>query len=77
MRKRTDGRAARAQGAALMHQALKSSRLACPACSGELERVARSPLDRLLGLLVPSRRYRCTRGACGWSGLLQARARRA
>jgi len=57
-------------------QALKSDRLACPDCGGDLERVARSFVDRLLGLLVPSRRYRCTRGACGWAGLLQGRVRR-
>jgi len=54
----------------------KSDRLACPDCGGKLQRVARSFLDRLLGLVVASRRYRCTHAACGWGGLLQGRVRR-
>jgi DNA-directed RNA polymerase subunit RPC12/RpoP len=55
-------------------QADKSARLVCPDCRSHLQRVSRSFLDRLLGLLVSSRRYRCVR--CGWGGLLQGRARR-
>lgn len=42
---------------------------ACPRCAGELERIRRTALDRLIGLLAPSRRYRCQCRACGWSGL--------
>jgi len=58
-----------------MH-ALKSDRLVCPDCQGVLLRVPRSLLDRLMGLLVTSRRYRCVRVDCGWCGLLQGRVRR-
>ena len=57
-------------------QALKSDRLVCPDCGSDLERVARSFLDRLLGLIVPSRRYQCTQARCGWGGQLQGRVRR-
>ena len=53
-----------------------SDRLVCPDCRGDLERVRRSLLDRLVGLIVRSRRYRCTRAGCGWNGLLQGRIRR-
>ena len=55
---------------------LKSDRLVCPDCQGVLQRVSRSLLDRLMGLIVTSRRYRCVRASCGWSGLLQGRVRR-
>jgi hypothetical protein len=57
-------------------QARKSDRLVCPECRGHLQRVSRSFLDRLLGLLVRSRRYRCVQAGCGWGGLLQGRVRR-
>jgi uncharacterized protein YbaR (Trm112 family) len=55
-------------------QALKSDRLVCPDCRGNLSRVRRSFLDRMLGLFVASRRYQCVH--CGWGGLLQGRVRR-
>jgi hypothetical protein len=54
----------------------KSDQLVCPDCRGDLLRVRRSFLDRLVGLIVTSRRYRCARSGCGWSGLLQGRVRR-
>jgi hypothetical protein len=57
-------------------QAHKSDRLVCPECRGHLQRVSRSFLDRLIGLVVSSRRYRCVHPGCGWAGLLQGRARR-
>ncbi|MBN2549553.1 MAG: hypothetical protein JXB15_10375 [Anaerolineales bacterium] len=43
----------------------------CPRCYGELVRVHRTLLDRLLGgLFFPgSRRYRCSNSDCRWSGL--------
>jgi len=41
----------------------------CPRCGGELYRVHRHTIDRLLHLFVPVRRYRCRDHACGWSGL--------
>lgn len=53
-----------------------SDRLVCPECRGDLQRVRRSFLDRLVGLVVTSRRYRCARPGCGWGGLLQGRVRR-
>jgi hypothetical protein len=43
--------------------------LRCPRCSGDIHRVHRHLLDRLISLYVPVRRYRCTNGKCRWHGL--------
>lgn len=43
--------------------------LRCPRCSGEIHRVHRHLLDRLISLYVPVRRYRCANGSCRWQGL--------
>ena len=43
---------------------------ACPLCAGPALRVSRHWLDRLLGIWVPSWRYRCMAASCGWAGLL-------
>ncbi|GIX28408.1 MAG: hypothetical protein KatS3mg123_2289 [Burkholderiales bacterium] len=45
----------------------------CPYCGGPLERIRRRPVDRLLSLLYPVRRYRCFNPACRWEGLLRRR----
>ena len=43
----------------------------CPRCGATgLVRVQRRAVDRLLGLFVPMRRYRCTHVECGWEGNL-------
>jgi len=41
----------------------------CPHCGGELHRIHRHRLDRLLDLLVPVARYRCKNPECRWEGL--------
>lgn len=45
-------------------------RLTCPACSGIIRRTPRSAEDRDAALHPSLRRYRCTRPACAWQGLL-------
>ena len=48
---------------------------ACPRCDRSLVRIRRRPLDRLLSLALPVRRYKChqyTKGRqCTWEGLLR------
>lgn len=41
----------------------------CPQCGSELHRVHRRTRDRIVGLLVPVRRYGCRNASCGWRGL--------
>jgi hypothetical protein len=43
--------------------------LRCPDCGGSIHRIHRHTFDRLLGLYVPVRRYRCQDLQCGWRGL--------
>jgi len=43
----------------------------CPQCGGRLSRIARQPLDRLVSLVAPRRRYRCRTLGCGWTGALR------
>ncbi len=43
--------------------------LLCPRCKSDLHRIHRRTSDRLLGLFIPLRRYRCSNRECGWSGL--------
>jgi len=40
----------------------------CPKCGGDLLRVRRFAVDRLLSLFVPVRRFRCVE--CVWEGLV-------
>lgn len=48
----------------------------CPRCgAGGLVRVQRRAVDRLLGLFVSIRRYRCTHVECGWEGNLRIKPR--
>jgi hypothetical protein len=46
--------------------------LHCPRCRGALIRVRRRPIDRLVSLILPRRRYRCVAIGCGWEGNLRA-----
>jgi len=43
----------------------------CPRCGSGLQRIHRTPPDRILArtLLPHARRYQCTDTECGWSGL--------
>jgi hypothetical protein len=43
--------------------------LRCPRCSGNIHRVHRHALDRLISLYVPVQRYRCANDQCRWHGL--------
>ncbi len=50
-----------------------STTLNCPLCGGSVTRTPRRHLDRLLGLLVALRRYRCLAFGCQWEGNLRPR----
>jgi hypothetical protein len=41
----------------------------CPRCDGNIHRVHRHAIDRLISLYVPVRRYRCANDECRWQGL--------
>lgn len=43
--------------------------LRCPQCKGDIHRVHRRAVDRLISVFVPVRRYRCANGQCRWYGL--------
>ena len=43
----------------------------CPQCGGQLIRIARRPLDRVLSRFVPVQRYRCECFSCQWEGNLR------
>jgi hypothetical protein len=43
--------------------------LSCPRCEGGLHRVHRHRRDRLVSLIVPVRRYRCSNPECRWCGI--------
>jgi small-conductance mechanosensitive channel len=43
--------------------------ITCPVCGGELRRVRRTLLDRVISQFVPVRRYRCKNLDCRWTGL--------
>ena len=45
----------------------KHRRLACPECGEALHRSHRRPVEKLVSIVVPLRRYKCHH--CGWSGL--------
>lgn len=40
----------------------------CPCCDAKLIRIPRRPVDRLLSLLAPVQRFRCTNFQCQWVG---------
>ena len=43
----------------------------CPECAGEISRATRLPVDRLVSLVKPVRRYRCSNFTCQWEGHLR------
>lgn len=43
------------------------TRQACPRCGHSIHRSHRRPLDRVVSLVVPLQRFRCSE--CGWSGV--------
>jgi hypothetical protein len=43
----------------------------CPNCGGELVRIRRRVIDRLLSAFVPVRRFRCSMLECGHEGNLR------
>lgn len=45
----------------------------CPRCAGPIDRVRRRAVDRLLSLVVPVQRFRCSSFGCNWCGLLRER----
>ena len=51
----------------LINSSTYSSRR-CPVCNEKLVRAHRKPLDHLIGLFMPLRRYECSNYKCGWSG---------
>jgi len=50
------------------HQVLKGD--SCPKCGKtSFHRIHRTLLDRILGVSLPARRYRCDNPLCRWNGL--------
>ena len=49
---------------------------ACPECGGELFRVDRRFIDRLLSLFIPVQRFRCTNPRCGYELNVRSRVRK-
>jgi hypothetical protein len=47
----------------------------CPQCRGDLFRIRRRLIDRMLSLFVPVQRYSCQRFSCKWEGNLRATMR--
>lgn len=44
----------------------------CPCCRGPAHRTRRRSIDRLVSLILPRHRFRCTSIGCGWEGNLPA-----
>lgn len=61
-------------GLAIVYRSLFLRSRRCFHCGSQntLERIPRTPTERVLGRIVPNRRYRC--GQCGWIGLIRERA---
>jgi len=45
----------------------------CPDCNATVEPTWRTPSDKLVHLLVPVQRYRCTQLPCRWEGVFRIR----
>jgi DNA-directed RNA polymerase subunit RPC12/RpoP len=43
----------------------------CPRCKQDLERVSRTAFDKMIGVIVPIKRYKCM--GCFWEGIRIAR----
>jgi hypothetical protein len=41
--------------------------ITCPKCKRHLERTNRTAIDKLIGIVIPVRRYKCM--GCFWEGL--------
>lgn len=41
--------------------------ITCPRCKRDVQRINRTALDKVIGVLVPVRRYKCY--GCFWEGL--------
>lgn len=39
----------------------------CPKCKRDLERINRTTIDKIIGIIVPIRRYKCM--GCFWEGI--------
>ena len=39
----------------------------CPKCKRDLERINRTVIDKVIGIVVPIRRYKCY--GCFWEGI--------
>lgn len=39
----------------------------CPKCKRDLERINRTIIDKMIGIVVPVRRYKCM--GCFWQGV--------
>ncbi len=52
-----------------------AKRLACPKCGGDLSRIPRRIVDRLLSVFRPVQRYRCRNFACQWIGNIPSGSR--
>jgi hypothetical protein len=51
----------------LMHTTALTT-IRCPQCKGEIHRVHRRVMDRVISWVVPVHRYRCSNPACRWAG---------
>jgi len=40
----------------------------CPQCSGEIYRIPRRLIDRVMSLFAPLHRYKCLMPYCAWEG---------
>lgn len=53
------------------------ARHVCPLCDSPLFRIPRRPFDRLLSVIVPVQRYRCSARkedlSCSWEGVFRRR----
>ena len=39
----------------------------CPKCKRDLERINRTTIDKIIGVIIPIRRYKCM--GCFWEGV--------
>ena len=46
----------------------------CPRCAGNLIRIRRRTIDRLLSVVMPVHRYECPHYCCGWKGNIRVRS---
>ena len=47
--------------------------LVCPRCGGQLRRIPRRVIDRLVSIVIPLHRYECVALGCYWQGSLRVR----